>query len=174
MKLLKAIHDEVMPKYQKLADKKAKIKAEVDTLLAEMKKAEENYDVDTIEKIETKLKARKKVFDRLNADIEEYRNKINKNGELQRRIEEATATISKKVNDEAQEKFAELRKLREETDRQIAQLKSEIKDLSMEARDEVEQILEKMRPVLPTKSASRIVERTPGRIMVYDKKLLGK
>lgn len=171
MKPLQAIHDEVMPKYQKLADKKAKIKAEVDALLAEMEKAEENYDVDTIEKIEAKLRARKKVFDKLNADIEDYRNKINKNNELQRRIEEATDTISKKINGEAQEKFAELRKLREETARQIAQLESEIKDLAVEAIDEVEQILEKMRPVLPAETASRIINKTPGRIKVYDKEL---
>ena len=46
MEPLKAIYDEIMPKYQKLADKKAKIKAEVDALLAEMEKAEENYDVE--------------------------------------------------------------------------------------------------------------------------------
>lgn len=172
MEPLKAIYDEVMPKYQKLADKKAKIKAEVDALLAEMKKAEENYDVGAIEKIEAKLRARKKVFDRLNADIEEYRAKINKNNELQRRIEMAVETIGKRVNDEAQEKFAELRKLREETARQIAQLESEIGDLAVEAIDEVEQILEEMRPVLPAETASRIINKTPGRIKVYDKKLL--
>lgn len=154
MKNLKRLYDEVSPKFLELQQKRDEVGQRVRSIMAELEEAEKNYDIEKVEKLNNSLLAVKKVDERINQDLQKYKEQLNEKSGLFNQISKALQADAKIENEdrEVQGLFKELQEL----EKQIADIQVRLGQKEFDKKDEYRGMLLKFNSFLDGDNSIRL------------------
>jgi chromosome segregation ATPase len=148
MKHLQKLYDEVAPEFNKISSKRNEVQLRIRKLEKEMQEAEENYDVDKMEKLTTQLSSAKRVYERIVSDLDEHKKELNGKLEttLSGRIRKAAYNDFQEKNDteEIQSRLIKINELI----KQAGAIEKELQQEAYAEHLELSKVAEKFRPFL--------------------------
>lgn len=147
VKNLQRLHDKVSKKFNPLFERRDEVQKKALELTDELQKAEENYDIEKVEKITAALTSTKRIFDRINKDIEELKVKYcGENGsKLNKKLARATSADHQAESENSRRLFEKYH----EYSRALQKVNTEIRERSASSYVDREEMIRKFKPFMP-------------------------